>query len=112
MSDHDTAGNEMPGKPWGTSPTTLTPCACRSMNVLAMVAAATAMRGAGHRGLMRWTLTSSARVAAATMSVVRWVSLTTVRKVCTCSTMLSPWTLVPVTLPSCPTTMRTAPPAR
>ena len=37
---------------------------------------------------------------------------TTPKKDCSCSTMLSPSTDVPVTLPSCPTIMRTAPPAR
>ncbi len=51
-------------------------------------------------------------VAPATASVGSLVCPTTPKKDTSWSVIVSPRTLVPVTLPSCPTIINTAPPAR
>ena len=70
------------------------------------------MSGAGHLGRNVMMTRMSARVAPPTMSVGICVRPTTEKNDCNCSTMLSPSTEVPVTLPSWPTIISTAPPAR
>jgi hypothetical protein len=100
------------GRPDGTVPTTLTPWASRCSTTEAIVASTTAMRGAGHIGLSLMMTRMRVSVATAMINVGSLVCPTTDRKDRTCSTMLSPSTEVPVTLPNCPTIISTAPPAR
>ncbi|OPZ53669.1 MAG: hypothetical protein BWY91_01876 [bacterium ADurb.BinA028] len=100
------------GRPVGTVPSTATPWFLSWKTVHTTVATATAMSVAGQRCLTQWMSMRKTNVPIPTQRVNRCVPLATPRKDWTCSTMLSPWTFVPVILPSWPTTMRTAAPAR
>ena len=76
------------------------------------VASTTAMSGPGSDGPNQRSSRMTANVLAATASVSQSVSVATPRKPRSSSTIVPPSNEVPVILPSWPTTISTAPPAR
>jgi hypothetical protein len=76
------------------------------------VATVTAMSGPGSDGPSHANRRMTARVLAAMVSASQSVSAATPRKPRTSSMIEPPSKEVPVTLPSWPTTISTAPPAR
>jgi hypothetical protein len=84
----------------------------RSNATDATVASTTAMSGPGSDGPSQRSSRMTASVLAATASVSQSVSVATPRKPRTSATIVPPSKEVPITLPSWPTTISTAPPAR
>src|SRR6266545_2214514 len=106
------SGRAGAGRPCGIGPTTLMPWLCRSNPTTARVASSTASSGTGRAGRRHCPISRKASTAAANSSVptFNWGRCRT--KEARWPAKVSPVTGTPVSLPSWPTTMIMATPAR